>query len=379
MTSHATRNKKSRKAIKKLRPWIKKLQDYGLFSVRENGKYGNKDFMSLALSASLNKRSIEYESSMGNTPSPRDFYHHTNSKLTTKAVESMFRRYIAEVVKLLKNFFHCSTFSIAIDKTDEPYWGEKENIYVTGGKREKSTNYAFRYLTATLVARGIEFTLYARPLTKEDTNDALLVEEAITTIQKLGIVVSRVLMDREFYNGKIIFLCKCLGVYYIIPLKKDSKFQRWAETFGPFPSLVKDYEINGEFTNLLVYEEINSKGEKEIFGFITNIEPDKIRMNAYEIVDFYRRRWAIENANKFQDNFTIHTNTTNGIVRYFFFVLAALLHNFWVLVSLMAQVFSLGKVPLNMLKDVAKTILGLAPAPNYKHAQRKLWLEILVG
>jgi len=67
------------------------------------------------------------------------------------------------------------------------------------------------------------------------------------------------------------------------------------------------------------------------------------------------------------------------LVRYFFFVLSALLHNFWVLMNLFAQTSSLWKISLNMLKDITKAILGFASIPNYKHPQRKLWLTILLG
>jgi len=66
-------------------------------------------------------------------------------------------------------------------------------------------------------------------------------------------------------------------------------------------------------------------------------------------------------------------------VRYFFFVLTVLLHNFWVLVNLFAQAFSLWKISLSMLKDIAGAILGFAPTPRCKHPQRKLWVAILLG
>jgi len=47
--------------------------------------------------------------------------------------------------------------------------------------------------------------------------------------------------------------------------------------------------------------------------------------------------------------------------------------------NLFTQTFFLWKISLNMLKDIAKAILGFAPIPHYKHPQRKLWLTILLG
>lgn len=372
-------DKKFRKTIKKLNCWIKKLQRYKLFEICRNAKHDLVSLLALPITAALNNRSIENQSQIEGRVSADDFYHHANNKLTVESISKMFLRYVHEIIKLLKNFFHCSRFAIAVDKTDDPYWGEIENAYVTGGKRERSTNYAFRYLTAAIVVKGFEFVLYARPLTKEDTKDALLVEECLQAIRKLGIDISRLLLDREFYNSDIIFLCNFLDIDYIIPVVKNSRFNRWLKTFKRFPRIEINWEVNDELTNLLLFEETNSKDEKEIFGFITNIEPDNIKENPDEIINFYRRRWAIENANKFQDAFNIHTNSTNGIVRYFFFVLTALLYNFWVLARLLAEVFSLCKISLNMFKDICKTLFGFAIAPKYKHAQHKLWLGILLG
>lgn len=358
--------------------WIKRLQSHVLFGLGRNAQHSLPQILELPLAAAVNNRSIEDQSLLEDRVSADDFYYHANSKLTEENIRKMFIRYVHEIIKLLNNLLHQSSFVIAIDKTDDPYWGEKENLFVTGGKRQQSTNYAFRYLTAAIVVQGIEFILYARPLTKEDREDAPLVEECLYGIRALGIHVSRVLMDREFYNSEIIYLCNYLDIEYVIPLVQNSKFERWLKSFPPRPVLVSDYEVNGAVTHLLVMEDTNSKGEKEIYGFITNIDSKKIKEDPDAIAEFYRKRWAIENANKFQDAFMVHTNSTNGIVRFFFFVLAALLHNFWVLICLFGKTFSIGEISLNMFKDLVKALFGFAKAPRYKHAQRKLWVKLLL-
>jgi len=55
----------------------------------------------------------------------------------------------------LKNVFGESTFDIAIDFTEDCFYGDKENNYVVGGERKNSTNYFFKYLTAAIVKKGI--------------------------------------------------------------------------------------------------------------------------------------------------------------------------------------------------------------------------------
>ena len=84
-------------------------------------------------------------------------------------------------------------------------------------------------LTAAIAEESFRFVLFSYPVSKDDTNDALLVEEAVRKIRKLGIGIDRLLLDREFYNSKIIFCCNFFDIDYIIPMKKDSKAERKIE------------------------------------------------------------------------------------------------------------------------------------------------------
>lgn len=373
---------RTEKRLKKLSVWIKKFQKYRLFEIGKNAVYRLDQLMELPLAAALYNRSIEYECSIEGRPSPRDFYHHTNNKLTKEAIMKMHLRYADEVCKLLKNIFNKSTFDIAIDFTEDCFYGDKENHFVIGGERKNSTNYFFKYLTVAIVEKGFRFVIYSCPVSKDDNNDALLVENAIRATRKI-INIRRILVDREFENSKICLTCDFYDIELVFPKKKDEKLLRWIETFRKeskkFPRIIEEYEVGDYPINVLLMEEENSEGKKEIYGYGTNIEIDKFRDDAELISEYYRERWAIENANKYQDAFNIHTNCTNGLVRYFFFVLTILLHNFWVLVGIFTKEFSLCGVSLNMIKEITKRILGLPTTSNYKDAQRQLLMSILVG
>lgn len=382
MPTHVLSNKMKKK-FKKLLVWIQKIQTYALFEMGNNAEHTVQDLMELSIGAAICNTSIESQSLHEGIPSADTFYHHANNKFDKKEILKMCIRYSTEVVKLIKNIFMRSNFTIAIDFTEDSYYGDKENPYVVGGQRKNSTNYSFRMLTAAITEANFRFVLFAYPVTKDDNNDALLVEEALRKVRKLGIVIEKVLLDREFYNSKIIFCCNVFDIDYIIPMKKDSRAERKIEELKKaekkFPIIVQNYEIEDQLTNLLLMEDTNDKGEKIIYGFITNIEIEKFRNEPEIISECYRKRWDIENANKFQDAFNIHTNSTNGLVRYFFFVLTVLLHNFWVLVNLFGKTYEIGKVSLNFIKEIECAIIGLTPIPSYKHAQRKLWVSILLG
>ncbi len=232
---------------------------------------------------------------------------------------------------------------IAIDKTEELYWGEIDNLFVTGGKREASTNYAFRYLTVACVLRGQRFFLHVRPLTDKDDNDALLVEEALEELRTLGFQMGTLLCDREFYNGKIILICNVQKMGYVIPAVKNDRFQSKVAELRKegkkLPRIIEDYEVADKITNLIIYEEKNSKGEMEVFGFITNVDARELAKDVDAIIELYRMRWGIENAHKYEDGFRISTNSTDGIIRFFFFLLGVIFHNVWVLLRLLAGYF----------------------------------------
>jgi hypothetical protein len=273
---------------------------------------------------------------------------------------------------------------IAIDKTGIKYWGEHDNnTFVIGGERKGSTNYSFGYLTAASVIQGQRFFFHIRPLTDKDTNDALLVEECLNELRKFGFQVGTALMDREFFNGRIILICDVQKIAYVVPAVKNEKLLRrikeLCEEGKKFPRIIEGYEVADEITNLILYEEKNSSGEMEIFGFITNLDAREIAENVDAIIELYRLRLAVENAHKFQDGFQISTNSTNGVVRFFFFLLGVIFHNCWVLLRLLATSFGAVPISIDSLKDILKAAYGLSTPLSYKDPQRQLWVKILLG
>lgn len=375
--SHAT--------YKKLRKMVQKVTSAPLFEISKNAKYNFSQLMKLPIAAALTNRSIENQSLSKGRISGDDFYYHFNGKLGVSKLQNMFSRHIKQTKRILRSLsLFQKKIIVAIDKTEDLFWGKTEgNEFVTGGKRESSTNYAFRYLTATSIIQGQRFFLYVRPLTKEDTNDALLVEECLDGIRKLGFQVGTLLMDREFYNGKIVLICNIQKIAYVVPAVKNEKLKRHIKELKKegkkFPRIIEGYEIADEITNLILYEEKNKDGKSEVFGFITNLDVKEIAKNVDTIIELYRLRWGVENAHKFHDRFWISTNSTNGVIRFFFFLLGVIFHNLWVLLRLLAAVFGAAVLSIDVMKDILREAYELNSPLSYKHKQRELWLDILIG
>lgn len=374
----------SRVNNKKLRKFIQRVTTTPLFEVGKNSKYNFNQLMKLPIAAALENRSIENQSLFSGNVSADDFYYHFKNKLRLDALQAMVHRHILQVKKFLRyrNLLH-GQLIIAIDKTEELYWGKIENPYVTGGKREASTNYAFRYLTVACVLEGQKFFLHVRPLTDKDNNDALLVEEVLEELKKLGCQVGTLLCDREFYNGNIILICNIQKIAYVIPAVKNERFQRKVAELRKegkkLPIIIEGYEVSDEITNLIIYEEKNSKGDLEVFGFITNVDAVELAKDVDAIIEIYKMRWGIENAHKYEDRLKIPTNSTDGIIRFFFFILGVIAHNIWVLLNSLAESLGAKPISLDMMKDIFRMKYGFVMVQTYKHPQLQLWVKILLG
>ena len=369
---------------KRLRKMIQKAIAKPMFEIGKNAKYDFKQLTDLPIAAALENRSVENQSLETGRVSADNFYYHFKNKLKLGVIQALFSDHILQIKRILKekNLLH-DRLIIALDKTEELFWGEINNPFVTGGKREASTNYAFRYLTAAVVLQGQRFFFHIKPLTEKDDNDALLVEECLDELRKLGFKVGTLLMDREFFNGTIFLICNAQKIEYIVPAVKNERFQSKVKEIRrekkSFPRIIENYEVAQEVTNLILYEEKNNKGDMEVFGFVTNIDAWEISEDVSMIIELYRMRWGIENAHKFEDDFKISTNSTDGIIRFFFFLLGVILHNFWVLLNLLAASFGALKISLDVMKDILKAVYGFCEVKSYKHPQRELWVKILIG
>lgn len=364
---------------KKFGKWMKMLRNYLLFGIWKNSTYNSGQFMQLLLSTASQKESLHETSMQLGFPSADDFYYHAKQKLSKADVLRMVLRYTREALNAIRNMSGIGSFDIAIDFTDEPYYGETENPYVVGGKRKASTNYAFRYITVTIVNKGERFVIYAFPVSKEDKKDAILVTEAVLAVKRLGIKIRRAYLDREFVNSEIFLFFDQEGIKFIVPGKKDCKVRARIEEYRrekkTFPRIIENYEVNGYPVNLLLLED--EKGSGKIYGFLTNIDATEIQKDPYAIAKAYRERWAIENANKYQDVFNIHTNCRDGILRYLFFAITVLLHNFWVLANMVAPTLGLKPISLSFFKKCIEAAVSHLPRPRSKCPQRERWAAVL--
>jgi len=120
------------------------------------------------------------------------------------------------------------SYIFAIDKTDIPYYGNREGKYASyfvGGKRKASTNYFYSYMTLSVVDKNRHFTLAVIPWTKE-TKNLCGIQQCVDTIHALGLKVKCLTLDREFYATPIFQYLQNMRIPHIVPAKVNCDILR---------------------------------------------------------------------------------------------------------------------------------------------------------
>lgn len=324
----------------------RKIAKYNLLPVGKNAVYDLFSMLLVVVEAAATKHSLELTAKGLDADT---VFHHLQ-KLSVGSTEGMLKHFVQRAVRLLKRLFGNRKFAVAIDFTEEMYYGEKGNPCVVGTKHKAGSNFAYRYLTVNIVVKDCRFFIFSYPVF-ERGNNKFYVEKVLNVLEEFGIKTYVLLLDREFNEAGTINLLRERGYHYIIPSDQDSKFRRWAKAAGRYPAIARGWKIGEAETTLVILKE---KGH--IYGYLTNLPEKQYEDDAHHLSFLYSKRWGIETAHRVDDKFRVYTTSKNGIVRYFFFVVSLLLYNLWVGINL---AFGLGggrTIKVDEIKDLLRTI-----------------------
>lgn len=226
---------------------------------------------------------------------------------------------------------------VLIDKTEIPYWGNKNDEGVVGTKKQKGTSYCFKYTTIHALIENMKVCLHGLPVTFFSDN-AKQVDELLSVAEK-KVKIGLVLVDREFANSKIIKVINNHTLKYLAPIEKNDKIKRLIkEAHWRGKDFYQKYEFENGVVTTLFFTKDESKDFPEplydqYFSWCTNLKVND--SNRIALTGIFGRRWNIENFYRDgKGNFLIKTKTKLFKVRLFFFLVAALLYNLWQLVRL---------------------------------------------
>jgi hypothetical protein len=337
-----------------LRKQARKLESYNLMGMGKNCLLSQCMLLALVISAAFLGISLEQKALNDRNFTSDALYHHLNSKVGIASAEAMLNYFVSKRdLKLLRRRFGNWGFYVAIDFTDEMFYGEKGTAGVVGTKHKKGSNHAFRYMTMCIVTPKGRFLIWAYPM--EDRQETLfLLNKALEKLEETGLKVHAILLDREFnYTDALALVGE--KYKYITPADQDKKFKRYIKG-KECPAYCDDWRIRNKMgeqisTQLAVLQE---QGHK--YGYYTNMQRERFFKNMEVLSNIYGMRWGIETAHREVYGFRISTTCKKMEVRYLYFVISVLLYNLTVWINLFFGLAGAAHVTFSEMKELLRQI-----------------------
>ena len=311
----------------------------------ENCTYTKKNIINTVVFSVSNNNFIEYSSKRlrdkrGFSPSSDAVFYHLN-KLNENTVFSVFQQVNQTLLKQAK---HQGIFDkpvwCGLDIHKIPWFGKRRDRHVLGMERVRGTNFGHGYASIECVEPGKRFTMSALPLNQFTTKKKIIAHLANEARKHADI--SRLFLDREFFNIESINALKELPTPFVIPAIRNKKIDKVIQEFKqkcqspPYEehySLITEYTLkkgrdSATFTLVIIVESPERfDGEWNVFAYAANIPVTKD--SALELADSYRSRWGIETGYRVKEEVRGKTCSRNYAIRLFLQLLSILLYNLW--------------------------------------------------
>ena len=219
---------------------------------------------------------------------------------------------------------------LAVDGTEELYFGKHGGLNVRQIKHERGAEEAFEYVVLEII-KPRSLPLIAIPYRQGDDITSII-KELLNYAMSLKIVIEAVLFDRGFYIGELIQFLEYKRIKYLIFVPENNAMKGYialTDKFNHFTHKVKwvKHKSTWEVTTkiVIIWAEITRNGKKIEYYWIfaTNLR------HSIRLVKCYRQRWQIETDFRVHDEARIKSKSNIPIVRYFYFLMSLVLMANW--------------------------------------------------
>jgi putative transposase len=316
--------------------------------------YSKKDIINTVIYSVTNNTFVEYGSKKlkkkrGISPSSDVVFYHL-SKLDAQNVFSTLQQTNDILLKHVQNhgIFNTSVWC-GLDIHKIPWFGKKKDIHVLGMERVRGTNFGHGYASIECVEPGKRLTLSALPLNQFTTKKKII--HFLVNQTRKYVKISRLFLDRDFFNVESINALKETSAPFIIPVKRNKKIDKIIQEFKQkcqsppheeHYSLTTEYELkkgkySATFTLVIIVESPKTPDDEwNVFAYATNIPVTK--ENAIKLADSYRSRWGIETGYRVKEEVRGKTCSRKYAVRLLLQLLSVLLYNLWQLCNLIIHI-----------------------------------------
>jgi hypothetical protein len=238
-----------------------------------------------------------------------------------------FEEALLQEVKKALPHLSLSIASIAIDFTHEPFYGKTRGLYIFNAPPKESYSGKFVYITISVITRNKAIPFMALPVLVGEgvaRKTIILLELA----QKLFKRIRYAVFDRGFYVSELIDYLESRTMRYLILVPEKGEV---------ISGYIDETDELGRFRHQMEYAKKKSKWRPKTtivvckgmddfpWIFATNIT---FRTRA-EYLWCYKRRWQIETNYRVEDEARIKSKSTHYLIRYFYFLMALVLHILW--------------------------------------------------
>lgn len=308
----------------KIKRYVVNFLNKALAPFKRNSKIDAKAYSNLLLKIVGRNTYIETLSNKA------DSFHR---RVENSYEESIIDSFIKLISKLVKHT-RLTKVKLAVDITDEDFYGKTSNLWIHGWTGEKGVKGKFKYL---VLSRVDEFKI---PIMALPFHAGMNVSKAINFLlefaRKLFKSISVVLFDRGFYSGETLSLLEKLKINYLMFIPKKGAVKRYLKETQSFSSREVQHEMKWNADKswskvkikLIIIKDFIDKNNKIYdWCFATNIS----FANANEFIFLYKKRWQIETNFRVMDEARIKSKSVNYLVRYFYFMFSLLLHLLWLI------------------------------------------------
>lgn len=251
------------------------------------------------------------------SPSSDTMFYHL--KTTRQRLEDAFKKFVERFLHLYWRGMQRDVPYLLIDETHEPYFGKKRGYWIHKYKAEKGSTGAFRFLVFALTGPTKRLIVNVVPLRRKESRVPYIVE-TIRWLRQNHIRIRLVLMDRGYYDARIVSALKKLNVKYIIRARICKKMKCMLESITNWTSITYEIGNTGVLTTLVLGRD--NHGD---WAFATNAQPKQI----WRLRHYYRERWNIENIFKLCDGIRLPTNSTRIATKLLCVMISCVIYNTW--------------------------------------------------
>lgn len=322
---------------------IELLSETSIIKLPKGAKYSLQDTLTVLLHAATStsnssesaSNDLRLNSHDQNIPSSDTINTYIKSN-NTEHILSSFRKINQSIVNTLN--LQGTTHDVAIDFHDIPFYGNKNTPNVRGIKAKNGTSWGYSFCTIDII--GIhKLTLDVININGFAKNYEMLIQSMLKRVQKTGVHIRTLFMDREFFHIEPISVAHKLNIDFVIAAKSNTKINRilneHKKKFG-HTSTIFNYRFGkgGPTFNIVAmvnpeYDpmKITDKGNREFYLFATNLKFGLIHEFIAIVPKEYRKRWNIETGCRVKNAFKIRTCSKSPVVRILYFVLQCMLYN----------------------------------------------------